>query len=283
MTAANAAPSLARMSRNRSSARPVRAPKARPGSRPSGGQAGRLGWLTPRRTFLAVIALAAAIAGILIGISVAGSGGGASSASRIEGAQATTALLAGIPQKGNVLGRPDAPATLVEFAEPQCPICRLWATETFPTIVRSYVRPGKLRIVFQGLVFIRPTSDSDNALRAMIAAGRQNRMFNFLDLLYRNQGREGSGWVSDDLLRSIGKAIPGLDVEKMMAGRSSPATSRQIASSANAAAQVMGTQVQTPTFLAGKRGGSLQLVQIQSRDQLYPAGFRALLDRLIAG
>jgi protein-disulfide isomerase len=69
-------------------------------------------------------------------------------------ADETDDLLAGIPQQGAVLGRRDAPVTLVEFADPQCPYCAQWSATAFDDIVTDYIRPGKVRLVFGGLSFL---------------------------------------------------------------------------------------------------------------------------------
>jgi protein-disulfide isomerase len=230
-----------------------------------------------------VLAFALVVAAVLIGVSVAGSGSSSKPAvSVVSGAMQTNALFRGIPQTGNVLGDPNAPATLVEFAEPQCPICGAWARETLPAIVHDYVRTGKLKLVYRGIAFIEPTSDSERALRALAAAGAQGREFQLLDLLYRNQGEERSGWITDDVLRSLAGSVRGLDVERMAAEGSSDATKAQIDLAAAAAAQVMGAQLRTPTFLAGRSGGELAQMKISSLDQLAPAGFTALLDQMTA-
>ena len=68
--------------------------------------------------------------------------------------------LLGIPQAGVVLGDPNAPVTLVEWADLQCPFCREWSTAAFPALVHDYVRTGKLQIVFRGLAFLGPTRDA---------------------------------------------------------------------------------------------------------------------------
>ena len=117
-------------------------------------------------------------------------------------------MLQGIPQQGLSLGRPNAPVTLVEYGDLQCPICRAYTVATLPTLVRDYVRTGKVRLEFRGLAFLG--ADSETALKAVIAAGAQNKGWNMLDLLYRNQGEENSGWATESTLRAAAAAIPGL-------------------------------------------------------------------------
>jgi predicted DsbA family dithiol-disulfide isomerase len=148
-------------------------------------------------------------------------------------------------------------------------------------VVRDYVRTGKLKIVFHGISFIEPTSDSERALGALAAAGAQGRQFQLLDLLYRNQGEEGSGWITDDVLRTLGSSVFGLDVRRMMDERSSETAKAQIRESASAAARVMGGHLRTPTFLAGPSGGQLAPLTIATMDQLGPQGFSQLLDQTI--
>ena len=106
--------------------------------------------------------------------------------------------------------RADAPVTLVEYADLQCPYCAQWASTALPHLVRNYVGTGKLRIEFRGLAFIGP--DSDEALRAALAAGRQDRLWNVVELLYANQSPENSGWASEELIHRIANSVvPGLD------------------------------------------------------------------------
>jgi protein-disulfide isomerase len=234
--------------------------------------------MTPTRTrtgiFIAVAAAAAVLAAVLIALSQLGAHKSSSPPAPAPGAADTIALLRGIPQQGPALGDPDAPVTLVEYADLQCPYCAQWATATLPTLVRDYVRTGHVRLVFRGLAFIGP--DSELALRSALAAGQQNRLWQVVHLLYTNQGEENTGWVSEDLLRSVGSAVPGLDEERVLDGGHSAAVDTALAAAAGAATDAGVTG--TPTFEVGRTGGVLARLEIASLDA---SAFRPALDRLL--
>lgn len=190
-------------------------------------------------------------------------------------AEDTTAILDGLPQRGRILGRPDAPVTLVEFADLQCPYCAQWSQQAFAQLVNDYVRTGKVRLVFGGLAFLGP--DSEQALRFALAAGRQGKLWNVVHLLYANQGPENSGWVSDRLLRGIGAAIPGFATEQAIDEASTVPVHQELESLAGQA-RSLGVNG-TPSFAAGRTGGELRLIEVRSLDA---EGLRPALDALLA-
>ncbi|HSC92820.1 MAG TPA: thioredoxin domain-containing protein [Gaiellaceae bacterium] len=226
---------------------------------------------------IAVVVVAAAIAAAVI----AGSGddgdgtAGTGNAVVLPGAEETNALLRGIPQTGTTLGQPDAPVTLVEYVDLQCPFCAQWATDAFPDLVEEYVRPGKVRMELRGLAFIG--SDSEKALRAVLAAGEDERTWHVLELLFQNQGTENSGWVTDELLDAVGTSA-GLPLGPWRDRFESDAVDSEITAAATAAnaANIRST----PSFQLGKTGGTLQRVEVASLDL---AGLRPSIDALLAG
>jgi protein-disulfide isomerase len=227
-------------------------------------------------TLYAVVGAAALLlAAVLIAASVLSRDGDSSSpaAVGVDGSE-TAALLAGIPQDGTALGRPDAPVTLVEFADFQCPFCGVFARDALPDIVRKYVRTGKVRIEYRALAFIG--QDSVEAREFALAAGEQERLWQVADLLFQNQGAENSGWVNDERLAAIARAVPGLDVERVLADRSSNAVD-EAAADAEAEATRAGV-TSTPSFLAGRTGGELERVEI---DSLEAEVLTPTLDRLL--
>jgi protein-disulfide isomerase len=151
----------------------------------------------------------------------------------------------GIPQDEASLGAPDAQVALIEYADLQCPACRAYSESILPGVVEQYVRPGDVRAEWRGLAFIG--DDSEKALRFVQAAGLQDRLWNLQDALYRNQGAENSGWVTDELVRELAGEIPGLDVDQLFADAESTEVANRIAADAETAGtnEVAGT----PTLL----------------------------------
>ena len=226
-----------------------------------------------------VVALvgAAVIAAALVSASLLGSsaaqGEAPASHARAAAPLERDPLFRGIPQDGIALGSPRAPVTLVEYADLQCPYCAQWARDAFPTIVEQYVRSGHVRVVFRGLAFLGPQSDT--ALRAALAAGEQDRLWDVVHGLFAQQGAENSGWVSDTLLRSFGGT--GVDAQRMLDSSESPWVERQLAA-AGRAAERAGLQG-TPFFQAGRTGGVLAPLRVSALDA---DTFRRELDRLLA-
>jgi protein-disulfide isomerase len=220
-----------------------------------------------------VVVVVAVVAGTLVASGGDDGGGGATTGVELAGADETRALLQGIPQDGTAIGAPDAPVTLVEFADLQCPFCAQWATDAFPDLVADYVRPGKLRIEFRGLTFIGP--DSEKALRAALSAGEQDKLWHTVELLYQNQGGENTGWVSDELLDAVATSAM-LDAGPWRDGFDSDVVDQGIQSAAQEATTAGINS--TPSFLVGPTGGTLAPVQVQSldADALRPAIEQAL-------
>jgi protein-disulfide isomerase len=133
--------------------------------------------------------------------------------------------LSGIPQQNTILGRSGAKVTLIEYADQQCPGCRFYTLNIFPALVKEYIRPGKIDMRYHGFPFIG--DDSRKALRFLLAAGLQNRLWQLQETLYRHQGAENSGWITDDLIRKLGSQIAGLDVDRLFADAASDAISKK--------------------------------------------------------
>jgi protein-disulfide isomerase len=162
----------------------------------------------------------------------------------------------GIPQKGVALGDPDAPVTLVEFADLQCPFCMRYTLDVMPTLVAKYVKTGQVRMIFRDVAFLG--TDSVRAQQMAAAAGRQNKLWQFIDIFYNNQGDENTGYVDDPFLRKIGNAVDGLDVEKAFDDRGTASVQRQLVE-AQQEWQSYGLSG-TPSFVMGPTDGDYEPV-----------------------
>ena len=226
------------------------------------------------RALLLAIALAALAASALVAVSLRGAAddAGTTPVAPTPAAVARDPLLRGLPQDGIALGDPGAPVTVVEYADLQCPYCAQWSRDVFPQLVEDYVRTGRVRLVFRGLAFIGP--ESETALRAALAAGEQDRLWDVVHALFSRQGGENAGWVTTELLRSLDGL--GVDSARMLDRSESAAVERELDAAARAAraAAVPGT----PYFEAGPTGGVLRALRLQALDV---ESFTAELDRLL--
>jgi protein-disulfide isomerase len=187
-----------------------------------------------------------------------------------------TVDLAGIPQDGAFLGANSATVTLIEYADLQCPFCRAYAEQVFPALVDEYVRPGRVRAELRGLAFIG--SDSEKALRFVLAAGLQDRLWQVQEALYRNQGGENEGWVTDDLVRDLAEDIEGLDVDRMFEDASGEEVQALMDESASEA-QAGGVSG-TPTFFVQIGDQEPYRLEITALD---PSAFGPALEDALGG
>jgi protein-disulfide isomerase len=191
-----------------------------------------------------------------------GGSGSGGSAGDLQGVSETTAMLQGVPQKGTTLGRADAPVTIYEFADLQCPFCKEFATSNLPQLVRDYVATGKAKLVYQDMAFI--ANGSEDAAAAADAAGQQNKLWYFSNLFYWNQGQEQTGYVTDAYITKLYKGVPGLDVAKADAARKKAPATKAFEEPRRLADQYGVNS--TPSFVAGPTGGELKKLDASGSD-----------------
>jgi protein-disulfide isomerase len=160
-----------------------------------------------RRQRLLQLAAGAAflvLAVVLVLIVVNSSSGGSGGDLKLEGVREVNKMLKGIPQYGLVLGDEEAPVELIEYGDPQCPVCKGYAEEVLPPIIQKQVRSGRLKISYRIFPIIGPQSAP--AGTAALSAGYEHLGWNYLEIFYRNQGEENSGYADEDFLAAIAKA-----------------------------------------------------------------------------
>lgn len=115
--------------------------------------------------------------------------------------------------KLNAMGDPNAPVTIVEYSDFQCPYCiRFWEnTET--QIVEEYVKTGKVYFIYRSMgnfVSRDVGTESQDAAHAAYCAGDENKYWEYHDMLFTNWNGENQGAFSRKRLDAFAKAL-GLD------------------------------------------------------------------------
>ena len=98
-----------------------------------------------------------------------------------------------------VLGDPNAPLTLIEFVDYECPFCKSFFEETLPQIKSQYIDTGKLKLVMRDfpLDFHDPAA-TDSAIAANCAReqGGDSAYFSYHDEIFTRTGANGQGLPS---------------------------------------------------------------------------------------
>jgi protein-disulfide isomerase len=224
------------------------------------------------RLILVAVALGAAI--LLAVVLILVTGGSDKNATPTTTATTSTAPtasspFAGVPQQGDTLGKASAPVTLIVYEDPQCPFCRTWNIDTLPTVIDQFVRTGRIKLEYRGVVIIGP--DSVRGLRAIYAAGEQNKLWNLADELYKRQGAENSGWITNSVILAAAKAA-GANGPAIIAGMGAKSVDTALTT---AQAQATADQLQgTPTFIIERPPAVSQPLNVSGLD---PASFVASL------
>lgn len=225
-----------------------------------------------------ITVIAVVIVAVLIVLSQGGAEKSSPNSKTIsKSAVKVNALFSGIPQSGSTIGDPKAPITVVEYGDPQCPVCAEFSELTIPTLVKDYVRTGKVRLEYRPLTFLDDSfgvTDSNRAANFFLETGKQDKLWQTVDLFYANQGDEGSGYVTDDFLLKVGNEVKGLDAQKAVDESADDPFAEQLAtiSSQSQADGVKGT----PAFVIGKTGQQGKLWEYKTFD---PQAFSAKLDQ----
>lgn len=195
---------------------------------------------------IALVVLAVLGAVSVSATSGTGSGGKAGAAGADPVTQARLAAARRIPGDPLALGRPDAPVVISEWGDFQCPFCRAYTLNTEPSLVRQYVDSGRVRLEWHDFGYLGP--ESAMAARAARAAGRQGRFWQYHDALYRQQGRENSGAVTDASLAATARSL-GLDLARFQRDYADPAIAAQVSDDRELGAALGVTGV--PSFVIG--------------------------------
>ena len=186
----------------------------------------------------------------------------------IPAAQRVT--IAGAP----ILGRADAPVTIVEFSDFECPFCQRFSSSILPQVKRDYVDTGKVRYVFLDLPLEHLHPQARKAAEAAHCSAEQGKFWEMHDLLFAQAGKLDPRQYTD-FSRKLGMDAAAFDL-CLGSGRHAAKIDRNKAS-----ASAIGIDA-TPSFILSKseRGdiinGGMIVTGADSYDQ-----FRKLIEQVL--
>ena len=160
-----------------------------------------------RSHFYAVLTVLAFAAGILLGYVVWGMDPAGASALNAQTAGQTSGPLVEAPVTQQAqykrydiptdnfyaLGPADAPITIVEFSDYECPFCRRWHAEVYKPLLAAY--PGKIRLVYRNLPLTSIHPDALAAAEAAMCAGEQDVYWKYHDKLFSSESLGNSTFI----------------------------------------------------------------------------------------
>ncbi len=172
------------------------------------------------------------------------------------------------------LGRADAPVTVVEFSDYECPFCQRFFATTLPALKRDYVDAGKVRYVFRDYPLDQLHPQARKAAEAAHCAGDQGKFWEMHDILFQNAKALSPPQLAEHA-RAVGLEGAAFD-ECLASGRHAARVERGFAD--GAAAGVRGT----PAFVIGKTkaGDVVEGTPIRGAQSLET--FRRIIDQALA-
>lgn len=181
----------------------------------------------------------------------------------------TTTKKVELKDDDRVLGKADAPVTILEYASFTCSHCADFHEETMPLIKRDYIATGKAKYVYRDFPLDRMSLDA----AVMARCADKERYFGLTQMLFKNQTNWSGSPQYLKALRQIG-AIAGLPPEKFEACMADEKLRKDILESRVDAEKTYGIN-STPTFIVFGKDGQETL----KGNQPYKV-FRETLDRL---
>ncbi len=173
---------------------------ARPGGRPT--RPGRPTRAVGRFRNLGFVA--ALVATVIAAIALIGI------ANLLRGGSSTTTTPIVIPTpiaaaSDMTLGDPNAPVTVYEYSDFQCPVCRDAAADLVPSLDKNYLATGKAKLVFKNFAFIG--QESASAAEAAECANEQGQFWEYYKKLYEEQDGENKGTFKIDNLKLFAQQL----------------------------------------------------------------------------
>jgi protein-disulfide isomerase len=191
-----------------------------------------------RKTLLILGVVVLAVLGVIAWLTLSGSNtatGGDASAQGYE-----------ILPTDRTLGNPKAKAVLIEYAAPSCPVCAAFNAQSFGRLKTQYIDTGKVFYVFR----VFPLRPDDGAAEKLARCLPEDKYFDFIDLLFRNQPQWDVEYGVTDVhggLVRLGRiaGMSAAQVDQCIANKAEDERINKVAADGEAKYNITGT----PTFI----------------------------------
>ena len=169
-----------------------------------------------RSHFYSVLTVLAFAAGVLLGYVVWGADSATQATAQTANQPSGPVVEAPVTQQAEykrydipvenayAIGPADAPITIVEFSDYQCPFCRRWHDEVYEPLLAAY--PGQIRLVYRHLPLTSIHPDAMSAAEAAMCAGEQDAYWPFHERLFSSEALNSATYLqyAQDLKLNLG-------------------------------------------------------------------------------
>jgi protein-disulfide isomerase len=165
-----------------------------------------------------------------------------------------------------VIGSDEAPVTIVEYSDYQCPNCRQFALEVMPWLKETWLRQGIVRVIYRD--FAIRGEDSFRAATAAQCAAEQGRYWSYHDALFTAFSAEGASAYTTESLVALA-ASAGLSPERLAVCLADGSLRARVEATTNDAHQ-QGLEGTPTYFINGRQvAGAIEIADWEALFQAY--------------
>lgn len=116
-----------------------------------------------------------------------------------------------------ILGKANAPVTVVEFGDFKCPSCKAWGETIFPRLVSEYVDTGKVKFSYINVLFHGEESQLGSIAAESVLKNSPEAYWDFHKGLFKEQPSQNHDalWINQGKILEVASGVPAIDVNKL--------------------------------------------------------------------
>ena len=180
-----------------------------------------------------------------------------------------------------VLGDKNAPITLIEFSDYECPFCKRHFDQTYSQLKKDYIDTGKVKLVFRDLPlsFHDPMATYEaHAANCARDQGGDTSYFKFHDEIFKRTTSNGNGLTKDAVVK-IATDL-NMDVNKLKTCADSDTHKQEVSKDLTDASAAGASG--TPTFFIGKSTSNGEIDGIKLVGAQPFSAFKTIIDQQLA-